>query len=616
MQPRDYQIAAADALWRHVHSRPKDNPIIVIPTGAGKSLLLAMFIWQMVSTYPRVRIIVATHVKELVENNYNTLLKVFPMAPAGVFSAGLKRRDVHAQVTFVGIASVAKRPQSFGHIDFMLVDEAHLISDKDNSAYGNFIAGLRLVNPNLVVVGFTATAFRSGLGSLTDGKIFDTVAFDMSDGEAFVWLVNNGYLIRPVPRFPGFALNADNVKIVGGEFDAQDAADQLLSQGIIERAVDKTIAVANAEGRRAWLVFNQSIEHAELVADMLTTKGYPTEAVHSKRSDGDDVLERFKRGELRAVCNMGRLTTGYDYAGIDLICMLRLTRSPGLHVQMIGRGTRPDFAAGFDIRTVDGRLAAIQASHKQSTTVLDFTGNTERLGPINYPNLPKKKGKGGGDAPTRLCPECDTYNHISKRNCEECGYEFPVKEKILAKPSEAKLVESRGMAKIDLNLQPPPKEIEIMDVSLISFSRNLGKKGKPDTLRVDYSSNTRRVSSFVSFDAVPKSFAYTHAVRWWLKHEPNKPAPTSVEEALEASKTMRRPKFIKITISDQPPDVVAYDFVGTRFELPPSAGGPPLQEPEKFTPIIVDPLARELPPRNEDLARTTYDQDAFDDIPF
>jgi len=534
------------------------------------------------------------------------------MAPAGIFSAGLKRRDVHAQVTFVGIATVAKRPQSFGHIDFLLVDEAHLISDKDNSSYGKFISGLRLVNPNLVVVGFTATPFRSGVGSLTDGKLFDTIAFDMSDGEAFVWLVNNGYLIRPVPRFPGFALDADKVKVVAGEFDAQDAADELINQNIIERAVDKTIAVAEAEGRRSWLVFNQSIDHTELVADMLTTKGYPAEAVHSKRTDGDDVLDRFKRGELRAVCNMGKLTTGYDYAGIDLIAMLRLTRSPGLHVQMIGRGTRPIFAPGFDITTLDGRLAAIAASHKQSTTVLDFTGNTERLGPINYPNLPRKKGKGGGDAPTRLCPECDTHNHISKRVCEECGYEFPVKEKILAKPSNANLVESRGMAKIDLTLQPPPIEFEIMDVSLVAYSRNPGKNGKPDTLRIDYTSNDRRVRSFVSFDADHKSFAYKYAVRWWVKHEPSKPAPLSVEEALEASKTMRRPKFIKIAISDKPPDIVAYDFVGTRFELPPSAGGPPLQEPAAFKPIITAPTTDEQNRSNAHAWAVLDD----DDIPF
>lgn len=585
MQPRDYQIASAEALWSHVHQKLHDNPLIVIPTGGGKSLLLAMFIWQMVATYPKTRIVMATHVKELIENNYNTLIRVFPMAPAGIFSAGLKRRDVHAQVTFVGIASVAKRPKSFGHIDFLLVDEAHLISDKDNSSYGKFIAGLRLANPNLVVIGFTATPFRTGSGSLTDGKLFDSIAFDMSDGEAFVWMIDNGYLIRPVPRFPGFELDADKVKIVAGEFDARDAADEMISQGILERAVDKTIAVAEAEGRMSWLVFNQSIEHTELVADMMTVKGYPTEAVHSERNDGDDVLARFKRGELRAVCNMGKLTTGFDHPGIDLICMLRLTRSPGLHVQMIGRGTRPLFADGHDINTKDGRLAAIAASIKRSTTVLDFTGNTERLGPINYPNLPRKKGKGGGDAPVRLCPECNTYNHISKRCCEECGFVFPVKEKIHAKPSEVTIVASKE-DRIDLNLQPPPKEFEVMDVSLMSYSRNLGKNGKPDTLRVDYTSNSRRVSSFISFDAAHDSFAYKYAVRWWRKHEAFAPAPVDVAAALEAAKTMRRPKFIKVLVSSQPPDVVAYDFEGTRFELPPSAGGPPLQEPEEFKPII------------------------------
>lgn len=584
LQPRDYQLAAHEALWQQVHNHPDQNPLVVEATGLGKSLQMAMFIYAMTTTYPHLRSMVVTHVKELVEGNYHTLRALWPAAPVGVYSAGLKMRDTRAQITYAGIASVAKHAALFGRIDFLIVDEAHRISEKENAVYVRFINALREKNPNLIVIGFTATSFRMTTGLLTDGQLFDVECFNIGHGESFIWAIENGYLMRLVPKYPGFQLDDSAIHVTAGDFDNRETSQALRDQNILERAVDTTIALGVEQGRQSWLTFAQSIEDAELIADMFQSKGHDVQAVHSKRNDRDEVLKDFRNGKLRGVTNQNVLTTGFDNPRIDLIAMLRLTRSPGLWVQMLGRGTRPFWVNHmghnggpplYDINTLDGRMASILASPKQNCLVLDFVGNTERLGSINYPNIPRRRGATGvGSPPMRLCPQCATYHHISVRICTECGYEFPPPERIRPEASEAELVVS-----IDLTQPIPPKEYGVFPVHRMICSHNVGKRGKADTLRVDYFSGVRRFSTWVCFEHPTGSYPLRRAHTWWLNHGGRRGAiPATVDEAMEHASALTKPKFIKVWLNTTYPDIEAYDFVGTAFELPPELGGPPLQE--------------------------------------
>lgn len=580
--PRDYQMGATAAWWSHIHNTPNRNPLLLLPTGLGKSLVGAMCTWQLLDAYPHLRIMHLTHVKELIAGNYRALKSLWPAAPAGIYSAGLNERDTRSQIIYAGIGSVAKRPATFGKVDFVFIDEAHMVSDEESAQYVKFITALRARNPNLIVTGLTATGFRMKMGMLTDGEMFDDVCFDMSSGDNFVWAINQGYLIRPVTLETGLSLDSSKVKITAGEFANADASAAMHEQNIIERAVDITIRLGVEQNRREWLTFAQSIEDAEMIADMFTYKGYPHAAVHSERKDGDEVLEAFRKGEYRGVVNMGRLTTGYDQPGIDLLCFLRLTRSPGLWVQMNGRGTRPSWVGHighnggpplYDINTLEGRKASILASHKQTCLVLDFCGNLERLGPINYPQLPKKRGQGGGEAPVRTCPACGAKHHVSVTVCTECGYEFPPPERVQLEASTSEIV-------IDLsNLpMPEPKKFDIFGVNRMVCSVNKGKKGKLDTMRVDYFCGVNRFSTWISILHAEGSFPLRKAQEWWAEHGGGK-LPDTIEEALEKVSTLRIPKFIRVWTNTTFPEIKEYDFRGTRFELPPEAGGPPLQEP-------------------------------------
>lgn len=622
--PRDYQEHADQALWNFVHNQPTKNPVIILPTGTGKSLCISMFIYRMLAHYPHLRMMMCTHVKELIEGNYKTLLRLWPAAPAGIYSAGLGQKDVYAQVTSAGIQSVANRPGRFGRIDFLLIDEAHLVGTSDSAMYVRFIEELRKRNPHMIVIGFTATAFRMGLGSITEGGIFDSVAFDGGSGEAFVWFIDNGYLIKPIPIDPGFQLDSSAIHIDSGDFNTRETSAALAEQDILERAVNTTIQLGEEQGRQSWLTFCQSIDDAELVADMFRYKGYPVEAVHSKRGDRDDILEKLKRGELRGVTNRDILTTGFDHPPIDLISMLRLTRSPGLWVQMLGRGTRPVYINGyhgkmmghnggpplegeFDLDTREGRLASITASPKQTCLVLDFVGNTERLGPINYPTLPKRRGTGGGAPPVRKCPQCKAYNHPSLKFCDGCGYEFPPPERLKEHASSTELV-------LDLmNLPPPePRKEEIFGVHRMIAMHNEGRGGKLDTLRVEYFCGLNRFSVWLCFEHAEGSFPRRKAEEWWKAHGGIGTAPTDISEAVEMAGDLNKPLFIKVWTNTKYPEILGYDHRGTRFELPPELGGPPLQVPEP------DPMEvmREQAMKAREHMFTIGDEYFEEDIPF
>ena len=578
--PFDYQDASHAALINYLHN-PNNygkNPLVVLATGAGKSLSHAMFIYHMLSMYPHLRMMCLTHVKELVDGNYTETLEFWPSAPLGMYSASLKRKETWGQVTYGNIQSVHRNPATWGHIDFLLIDEAHLVSD--TGMYFKFITALRKKNPNLIVIGFTATHYRMKQGLLTEGEdaLFDEVVFDLATGDSFVWLVDNYYLCEPLPQHPGFELETDDIKITGGEFNNKDAALAIEEQNLLERAVDTTITTALAEGRRAWLTFNQSVEQAKLVADMYTYKGYPHEAVYSGMSDRDAVQQCFRDGGLRGLTNMNILTTGSNFPIIDMLSAQRLTRSVSLWVQMVGRGTRQLFQPGFDLNTFEGRKASYEASPKKNCRVLDFVGNTKRLGPINYPKIPGRRKKGGGgEAPVRTCPDCGAMFHPTIQTCPECGYEFPPPQKLQMKASEASI-----MARFQEQFpEPKPKEFMAYTVYDIICERHAGREDKPDTLKVTYRCGSqgkeRKFSTWLCFDHPRDKFPYRKACDWWSAHKGGK-KPLTVQDAIDGFEKVVKPMFIKVWVNTKYPEIDDYDFAGGKFM---DHNGEPLVEKEQ-----------------------------------
>ncbi|WLJ71058.1 DNA helicase [Sphingomonas phage Kimi] len=574
-QDRWYQTEAVDATFDYFAANGgidpetggprKANPIIALPTGTGKSLVIGRTAKRAISEYPLTRLIMATHVKELIDQNARKLLDIWPTAPLGVFSAGLRSRDFIQPIIYGGVKSMVGKLDDngrsvLGHRDLLLIDEAHLVSPSVDTQYVQLIMELLAINPWLKVIGYTATNYRLGLGHLTNGPIFSHTCYDLTGIDGFARLLADGFLSPIFPQKTGVELDVSGVGMNGGEFIA----------GQLAAAVDKyedTLAclkdfVQHGYNRRSWLLFAASIEHAEHIGEMLNGYfGVPTGVVHSKMKDGerDRVIKEFKRGNLRAIVNKDILTTGFDYPPIDYIGMLRPTMSTGLWVQMLGRATRPWLGGWLDIG--DGEKIYIPWV-KQDAIVRDYAGNTRRLGPINDPVIPKPKGKGApGDAPVRICHECGTYVHASKRECPVCGAEFDFSPDLTKNASTDELIRS--------NLP----QVEYFNVVHVVYDKHVSRAMKnkypdhdpsvlPFQIKIAYYCEGMR--TFYEYKTVEdtgdgNNFARKRGRDWFRQRYPGEPPETNAEVLVVVSQ-LRKPARIRVWINKKYPEVLGYEF--------------------------------------------------------
>lgn len=538
--PRDYQQASIDAVFRYYESGHRGNVLVASPTGTGKALMIALLVGTILWKWPTQRIMVATHNAELIKQDAATLERLWSEAPYGIFSAELRRRDTLYPILFVGIGSAVGAIPAFGKIDVFIVDEAHLISDKEGSQYQKMIAGLKAVNPNMIVVGFTATPYRMKVGLITDGTIFDDIVYDLTSYDNFNRLVSLGYLAPLVSRRTKVEYDISNVGTVAGEYNQKELAKAVSKSEITQAAVSELVSVSH--DRHSGIIFADSIEHAEEITSILSEMGEGAGCVHSKQPAGVNsaILSAHRDGELKWLVNKDKLTTGYDFPPLDVCGMLRHTMSPGLWVQMLGRLTRP-----YDFQNERQSIRGFDYV-KTNALVLDFARNSERLGPINDPKLPKAKGKGTGDAPIKLCDSCGCYNHASARRCEECGAEFLFKTKISQTASQAEVMRS------------PLPIVETYKVSSVLYTR-IGRPGSYPMLKAEYTV-TDHFDKFTEIISIENPKARPWIKKWWQQRHSTE-LPETVDEALRLNAALRKPQTIRVHLNEQPrPKILSAEF--------------------------------------------------------
>lgn len=425
---RDYQQRAIDQCYAWMRDND-GNPCIVIPTGGGKSHIIAALCKDALQTWPETRILMLTHVRELIAQNAEKMRLHWPNAPMGIYSAGLGKRNLGEPITFAGIQSVRTKADRMGHVDLIIIDECHLVGHKDEGGYRALIGALTAINPALRVIGFTATPYRLGHGMITDKPaIFDALIEPVSVLE----LIEAGHLSVLRSKHTGLELATDGVHKRGGEFIESEL------QAAVNTAANNAAIIAETiergKDRNAWLFFCAGVSHAQDVAAMLSAEGIATACVtgDTPKAERDRILADYKAGKIRALTNANVLTTGFDYPGIDLIAMLRPTLSPGLYVQMAGRG----------LRVADG---------KDDCMVLDFAGNVSSHGPITNVVPPnRKRSEEPGEAPSKTCELCGEIVHASVRTCPACFAPFPEPEK---KPLKLHDDDIMGFAPKDMSVK-------------------------------------------------------------------------------------------------------------------------------------------------------------------
>ena len=247
---RDYQQRAIDQLYAWFSAGNKGNPCLVLPTGSGKSHIVAALCKDAIQNWPETRILMLTHVRELIEQNAEKMRLHWRGAPMGIYSAGLGRKQLGEPITFAGIQSIRKRAAQVGHIDLCIIDECHLVSHKDEGGYRSFLAELKQINPSLRVIGLTATPYRLGHGLITDAP---ALFHDLIDPVTIEELVHKGYLSTLRSKVTKAALDTSGVHKRGGEFIESELQAAVDTDENNLRVVREVIDLAG--DRKAWLFF-------------------------------------------------------------------------------------------------------------------------------------------------------------------------------------------------------------------------------------------------------------------------------------------------------------------------------------------------------------------------
>lgn len=528
--PRWYQEEAILAIYNYFANGGKGNPIIALPTASGKSIIPAIFIERVMKQWPSQRFLLMSHVKELISQNAEKLLNVWPEAPLGIHSAGLKSRDTAHPIVFGGIQSMIKNANIFGHRDLIFIDECHLVSDNDSSMYLSFIALMKLINPNIRVIGMSATPYRMGMGLLTQGGLFTDIVYDMTGLDGFNKLLTEGYLAPLIPLRTRIELDVSDVSVQKGEFVATQLQGAVDKAEVTYKALKELVHAG--KDRKSWLIFAAGIEHAEHIAEQLGAFGVDCAPVHSKRDAeyNNAAIKAFKANELRAIVNYGKLTTGFDHPDIDIIADFRPTLSIPLHVQKYGRGMRI-------------------AEGKKNCLCLDFARNVPRLGCVNDPVIPKMKKGEAGEMPIKICESCGCYNHTKVRFCSNCGQEFTFQVKIVSKAGTDELIRSA-------TIEPLPI-IETFNVICAHYIKHESKTGKPPTLKATYFTPGLPFTEYVCLEH--NGMAGKMARDWWRRRHKDEP-PDSIDRALLYTSQLKCPRFIRVHVNKKYPEILAAEF--------------------------------------------------------
>jgi len=430
-QLRDYQQEAVSSVLKHFR-KTNESAVIVLPTGSGKSLVIAEL-----ARLAKRKILVLTHVKELVEQNHQKY-ETYGVT-AGIYSAGLKLKETQHQVTFASIQSAARNLDDFNEpYSLIIIDECHRVNlaspdlsneqpkelfkdkakDKEQSQesankssnsnqYQQIIEKLMQVNPEVKLLGLTATPYRLGMGWIykkhyrgfmrsEEKRPFEHCIYELP----IRYLIKRKYLTQPnlvdatIEHYDFSSLRAN----ASGDYNPTDINHLLnknprVTQSIIEQIIEL------GDKRQGIMVFAATVEHAKEVFSYLPTKLSALITGATDNSERDKLIKAFKHKEIKYLVNVSVLTTGFDAPHVDMIAILRPTQSVSLYQQIIGRGLR-------------------LSENKKDCLVIDYTGNDFDL---YHPEVGEKKPNSKSQPVQVICPSCE-FPNLFWGICDDDGY--------------------------------------------------------------------------------------------------------------------------------------------------------------------------------------------------
>lgn len=566
-QLRPYQKDAVKSVIQHFR-KTNDPALIVLPTGAGKSLVISEL-----GRIARGRVLVLAHVKELVEQNH-AKYESYGLK-ASVFSAGLGRKEVREQVVFGSVQSAVRNLDQFNDDEFTLlvIDECHRVSMDKQSSYHKVINHLRKQNPRIKVLGLTATPYRLGAGWLyrykqdlttsdkgtvktEDERFFQCCIFELP----LSYMVKNKFLTpatvvdAPVVFYDFSQLSRDTF----GRYSETELNTLLKGKGRATTQIIKQV-IKEAECRKGVMIFASTVDHAQEILGYLPEDEAALIIGDTASKERDAIIAAFKSQSLKYLVNVSVLTTGFDAPHVDLIAILRPTESVSLYQQIVGRGLR-------------------LAPDKEDCLVIDFAGNRYDL---FSPEIGSPKPDSKSIPVTVPCPACghensfwgvvdddgDLVEHYGRRcqgylesygertqcdfryrfkECDQCGAENDIAAR-KCHDCQKPLVDPDQKLKDALNL----KNCMVIRCSGMIMEADKNKQGK-DRIKVTYfDEDGTEITEYFQLSTPGQQGAFYH---YFGKHalinraEPFRAA--SVDMVVSNSKKFRKPDFV-IALKDK-----------------------------------------------------------------
>ncbi len=553
---RPYQQEAVSATLKHFREE-KSPAVIVLPTGAGKSLVIAEL-----ARLAKGRVLVLAHVRELVEQNHAKYI-TFGLE-AGIYSAGLNRKEADQKVIFGSIQSIARASDEFFQsFSLLVIDECHRVSVDGDTQYFQVISKLQKTNPDLCILGLTATPYRLGLGWIyqfnSHKKILQTSAdrffkkciFELS----IRFMIKNQFLTPPIKiDSPVACYDFSSLKLNGSSFVTAQVEALLKDQKRITPLIIKNI-IEMSEERKGVMIFTSSVNHAIEIMKCLPPYVSALVVGDTAGDEREEIIEAFKEQKLKYLVNVSVLTTGFDAPHVDVIAILRPTESVSLYQQIIGRGLR-------------------LSPGKTDCLILDYTGQGHDL---FSPEIGQNKPASESVIVEVTCPSCGGINNFwglvdhdgnmtehFGRKCkgafedsishevQECGFRFRFKrcdkcgeENDIAARScsscEHLLVDNDKKLKEAMSL----KDAHVMRVESMSFESGFDKKGNPRLEVKYYDVDAQALTEYFYLNSPEDCHAfYFNFIRMHNRLPEKKIFIRNVDDVLKNVIAFRKPMFV------------------------------------------------------------------------
>ncbi|HBT76943.1 MAG TPA: DNA helicase, partial [Planctomycetaceae bacterium] len=380
--------------------------------------------------------------------------------------------------------------------------------------YQTFFRDAKVVNPNVRLIGLTATPYRLKSGTLVGpDNLLNEICYEIGIKE----LIEQGFLCPLKSKSGRHKVDCGDLHIRAGEFVASEIDELMNTTDNVDAACREIIN--QTRDRHSVLIFGVSVDHATRIKETLerfTSQECGLVTGDTPAGDRERILRRFKgesfakdllgteTGPLKYLANVNVLTTGFDAPNIDCVVLLRPTASPGLYYQMVGRGFRL-----HDTKT--------------DCLILDYGGNILRHGPVDAIHVKEKSGKGTGDAPAKECPKCLAIVHAAVAVCPDCGFEFPLPER----DTHETTASNEGI----LSGEVTDTEYDVREVYYHVHTKRGAAESEPKSMRVDYRIGFNQHQSEWVFPE-HAGWARKKFEKWWSDRS-HDPPPENAEHAVK-----------------------------------------------------------------------------------